>query len=261
MAATRLIQITDLHLGASVDERLAGVNTYNSFLSVLEQVEANGDGSYPFLLTGDLAGASEPGAYRLLNDLLVQRQQKSWWLPGNHDDLAIMGEFLRDYPRQRIVELDGWAIILLNSSQPNTPVGHLAESELAFAARALHKMRGKHVMIAMHHTPVELGSQWLDTQRIGNQDQLYQLLVDHGNVRAVVTGHVHQAFDGLWHDIPLFCTPSSCIQFKQGSDMFALSELPPGYRWFNLHSNGKLETGLELVSDYAQLADQNCVGY
>jgi Icc protein len=78
---------------------------------------------------------------------------------------------------------------------------------------------------------------------------------------AVITGHVHQHHDSQWGDIPVYSTPSSCVQFKQNSDDFALCEQPPGYRWLDLCADGSLVTGVEFLSGFNQRPNLDCESY
>jgi Icc protein len=77
----------------------------------------------------------------------------------------------------------------------------------------------------------------------------------------VLWGHVHQQFDGRWGELPIYSAPSSCVQFKQHSHDFALSDQPPGYRWLDLHPEGTVKTGVEFLQDFAQIPDLNCANY
>jgi Icc protein len=261
VSTVQLIQITDLHLGSDKSETLGGVTTFDSFQSVLHATEAQGRADDLLLLTGDLAGDCQPEAYQLLNQALVDAKKQAIWLPGNHDDVETMKANLSDYPQRRIFEAGSWGILMLDSSKPNSPGGHFSDQELAFAEQGLQQLAGKPVLVAMHHSPLLVNSTWIDKQQIDNHQRLYQILAAHGGVKAVVTGHVHQHNDSLWGDIPVYSTPSSCVQFEKYSADFALSDHPPGYRWLDLHADGSLQTGVEFLKDFAQRCDQNCVGY
>jgi Icc protein len=261
MSTLHITQITDLHLGSDKSETLGGVTTFNSFQSVLRATEAQGRGDNLLLLTGDLAGDCQPGAYQLLNQTLVEADKQAIWLPGNHDDIETMKANLTDYPHRRVFETDSWGILLLDSSTPNSPGGRVSDQELVFVERGLDQLAGKSVLVAMHHSPVLVNSEWIDKQQIENHQRLYQILEAHGGVKAVVTGHVHQHNDSFWGAIPVYSTPSSCVQFEKYSADFALSDHPPGYRWLNLHADGSLQTGVEFLADFAQRCDKSCVGY
>jgi Icc protein len=261
VSTVQLTQITDLHLGSDKSETLGGVTTFDSFQSVLRATEAQGRADNLLLLTGDLAGDCQPEAYQLLNQALVDAKKQAIWLPGNHDDVEIMKANLSDYPQRRFFEAGSWGILMLDSSKLNSPGGHFSDQELLFAEQALEQLAGKPVLVAMHHSPVLVNSEWIDKQQIENHHKLYQILEAHGGVKAVITGHVHQHNDSLWGEIPVYSTPSSCVQFEKYSVDFALSDHPPGYRWLDLHADGSLQTGVEFLKDFAQRCDQNCVGY
>jgi Icc protein len=261
METIHLTQITDLHLGIDASELLGGVATLASFESVLQAVKDQGRGSDPLLLTGDLASHCQAGAYQLLNRTLRYHQKQAYWLPGNHDDYDLMVQNLLDYPARRTVEFGCWGLLTLDSSQPNQPGGHISDQQLQQVEQDLLRLAGKFILLAMHHSPVPVNCAWLDKQQIDNQHRLYELLQASGDVVAVITGHVHQHHDSQWGDIPVYSTPSSCVQFKQNSDDFALCEQPPGYRWLDLCADGSLVTGVEFLSGFNQRPNLDCESY
>ena len=59
----------------------------------------------------------------------------------------------------------------------------------------------------------------------------------------------------------LLASPSTCIQFAPGSEDFNVSTEAPGYRWLRLHADGRLETGVERVKDFAFTVDYASNGY
>jgi Icc protein len=261
MSTLHITQITDLHLGASEQEILGGVNTFESFKAALQASEDQGRGDNLLLLTGDLASDYQAGAYQLLNKTLTEKAREALWLPGNHDNLESMEANLTAFPRVRIYQAGNWGMLLLDSSKEGQPGGHFSEAELAFAEQGLKELAGKFVLVAVHHSPVLVNSAWLDQQQIDNHQRLFELLVAHGQVKAVVTGHVHQHHDSLWGNIPVYSTPSSCVQFEQHSHDFGLADKPPGYRWLDLHEDGSLDTGVEFLKDFARQCDRSCAGY
>ena len=261
MAVSKLIQITDLHLGEGPQSVLAGIRPLDSFKAVLHAINDYGRGDDLLLLSGDLSGTSSAESYIMLNQLLKDYDKQAVWLPGNHDNVELMEQHLTDYPSYPVSELGNWGILTLDSSQPGTPVGHISDEELRLVDDRLNQLAGKSILVTMHHCPIALGCQWLDKQRVNNPNSLYDLLASHNDVKLVVTGHVHQQYDGLWGDLPLYTTPSSCIQFKQHSKDFAISDQPPGYRWFDLESNGTVKTGVEFIRNFDQYPDTDNAGY
>jgi Icc protein len=261
MVNPKLIHITDLHFGDSADSVLAGINPLDSFNAVLDAIDENGFGEELLLLSGDLSGVAHRNSYKMLNRLLKNRNKQVAWLPGNHDRFSLMEKYLDNFPFQRVTDLGNWAVLSLDSSQLSTPAGHLSGEELLCAERFLSNLRDRPVLISMHHCPIPIGSSWLDKHKIDNAEDLYSILTRHENIKGVITGHVHQKFEGLWGKLPLYTTPSSCIQFKQGSDIFGISSEPPGYRWFDLNVNGNFTTGVAFASEFNQLPNVNSSSY
>jgi Icc protein len=89
-----------------------------------------------------------------------------------------------------------------------------------------------------------MGSAWLDTVKLKNGKELLRRLEQTGRVRLLVFGHVHQAYDGEHNGIRVLGTPSTCRQFKPGSDDFDVDERPPAYRQIELFADGRIEEQL-----------------
>jgi Icc protein len=70
----------------------------------------------------------------------------------------------------------------------------------------------------------------------------WRVIERHSHVRAVVWGHVHQAFDGQRGDVRMFATPSTGAQFLPKSDRYAVDGRPPAYRGFELHADGRIDS-------------------
>lgn len=99
----------------------------------------------------------------------------------------------------------------------------------------------------MHHPPIPVGCDWLDKQRVSNADQLERIVSGAGNVSAIFCGHVHQATETAWAGTTVYTSPSTCFQFAANSPGFAMSDDCPGYRWIDLHADGHLETGVNVL--------------
>ena len=92
------------------------------------------------------------------------------------------------------------------------------------------------------HHPVPMSSRWLDRVGLTNAAEFLHTLDAHRNVRAVVWGHVHQAYDGLRKGVRLLATPSTCAQFLPNADDFAIDHRPPAFRSLELRADGTLLT-------------------
>ena len=104
-------------------------------------------------------------------------------------------------------------------------------------------------MLCLHHPPVKIGSAWLDTVGLDEPEEFFERIGASGKVRLAIFGHVHQEYDSEHHGVQIIGTPSTCAQFKPGSDDFAVDDRPPAYRRIQLHADGQFETELLWVGD------------
>jgi Icc protein len=257
----RLLQFTDPHLGELPDSQLLGVNTDHSLCQLRELALARHGRADYLLATGDISNDGSLLSYQRFRQLTEPLAAQHCWLPGNHDDVQVMATSLGG-GLNKLIELQHWRIVLLNSAVPGEVGGALAELELQWLADVLAANDERHVLVCLHHHPVACGSAWLDRQQVANADQLFALLEQHSRVRALLWGHIHQHVDEYRQGMRLLATPSCCIQFAVNSDDFKLDEQQPGYRWLELYADGRLETGIERLPAGTVAADlSNSSGY
>jgi len=241
--APRLLHITDTHLFAATDGRLRGVDTHRSLAAVLKAALATGAPD-AVLATGDLSQDESAGSYRRFRGLLTAPGVPVWCLPGNHDAPALLDSELAGPPFQTggSISLGNWALLLLDSTLPGDHGGRLPPAQLAWLAAALEEQRQRHVLIALHHHALPLGSRWLDELGLYNAADFLAVVDRAPQVRAVVAGHVHQTSDIDRRGVRFLTTPSTCFQFLPQAEHFAVDTRPPGYRWLQLHADGRIDT-------------------
>lgn len=245
----RLLQITDCHLGTEKGEKLLGLDADESLVYVLQQIANDYPDVDALVCSGDLSNDGDSLApYQRLSEYLP-KDIKQLWLPGNHDNNALMQQampvsqqYLGDYA------LGQWHITLLDSSIPNEVPGSISADELQRALDTLQKHPNKHHMVFMHHHLKPIGCAWLDGQVVNNAKQVLIALAAYPQLKAIVCGHVHQDNQQQFEHIQLYTTPSTCIQFKPNSDDFAVDGTMPGYRWFHLNDDGSFETGVKRIA-------------
>lgn len=249
-APLRVIQITDMHLHDEPGARLRGSPVDDGLQAVLQWLQQRHWPADLMLATGDLIHEAGEPAYRRLRDYLEPLGVPVYCLPGNHDMPGILAAALADglVRRQRHVLAGAWQFLLLDSTVAGSEAGHLDPTELAFLASTLAAYPDRHAMICLHHQPLDIGSAWLDTMTVDNGADLFALLDQHPQVRAVVWGHIHQTFASRRGGVELLGTPATCIQFRPGLATPEPDDLPPGYRWFELYEDGAVITGVEHVA-------------
>lgn len=259
----RLIQITDCHLGPRSDPNLLGLNTEDSLADVLGLIASEQPEFDALVCTGDIASNAHPDCYGRYVEILREHfSVPLGWLPGNHDSAAIMAQMEdQEHPESRVMAVGEWSIILLDTAVPGETYGNLAESELDFLRQTLASNGGRPIMVMLHHQPVPVGSLWIDQYLLKNTDDFFAVIDEHPEVKAISWGHVHQFYQGERNGVQLFATPATCIQFKPGSEGFALDHTMPGYRWFDLQDDGTFTTGVSRVTNREYHIDFESAGY
>lgn len=248
----RLLQFSDPHLFSDPAGCIKGVCSHESLRAVLAHAQAQERNADAFLLTGDLVH-DEAGGYAHVRTLFGALGKPVYCLPGNHDDLPAYARALAGAPFQLGGQVDfaHWRVVLLDSVVPGQVHGELAAAELARLAAALAGAGDRHVLIALHHHPVELASRWLDEVGLGNPGDLFAITDRHPNVRGICWGHVHQQFDVRRKGVRLMAVPSTCAQFLPSSESFAVDPAAPGYRRMTLHADGRIESEVVRVAGAA----------
>ncbi len=257
----RVIQLTDCHLGPTLEYCLAGVRTENSFREVLARMQAEAEAPDMVMATGDISAHGKDVAYQTFTRMMDDSGFSYAWLPGNHDDFSLMQEGLHASPYWPVLELGDWRLISLNTAVHGKVEGRLTASELAFLANCLAAEKDHPTLLFMHHPPMDIGCAWLDRQQVANGRELAALLKGYDNIKGIFTGHVHQMGEFDFGGIPLYTTPSTCFQFTPNQQDFAVDTLPPGYRWIDLFDDGRLATGVVWIDDTAEVVDTEVNGY
>lgn len=258
-----VVQLSDPHLFADVSGCLLGMNTERSFRDVMSLVSRDQPRIDLVLATGDLAQSPAPSTYTRFFDAVSAFQAPQFWLQGNHDldEMFSHGHPSKDCTGPVMIAAGHWRIIMLNSSVDHEIAGSFTASELAWLNDALVQCRDQPVMVCMHHHPLPIGSYWLDQHMLDNALAFWTIIEQYDNVVAVVHGHVHQAFDHQYGSTRVLACPSTCIQFKPNSDIFALDPIAPGYRWFRLNPDGTLQTGVSRIDHIPAGVDFESLGY
>ena len=251
MSVVRLTQFTDPHLYGGEHETLRGVATLPALHAALAHARARDWPPDALLVTGDLV-QDDPAGYAHFRRAFGGLGRPVLCLPGNHDEPRAMRAELAGAPfvLGGHVDFGRWRVVLLDSCLPGSASGALSAETLAALDAALAGAAGRHCLVCLHHHPVPMSSRWLDRVGLTNAAEFLHTLDAHRNVRAVLWGHVHQAYDGVRKGVRLLATPSTCAQFLPHSDDFAVDRRPPGYRTLELRADGSLVTEVVWVEEH-----------
>ena len=257
-----IAQVTDIHLFADEKQELLGLRTTQSFQAVIEQLQMLQPQLDLLLLTGDLSQDGTPESYERIQNLLSPLATPIYWLPGNHDCVSTMQQVLNRAPFSPCKAFtQSWNFLLINSGVPGYVHGHLSAEKLNWLDLKLKSMGDRPTIVALHHPPFRLNSDWLDTSTLENPEELFAVLDRHPQVKLVLFGHIHQEFNRQRNGIHYLGSPSTSIQFEPQSSNFSLdSGEKPGFRLLNLYPDGRWETRIKRVS-YAHKLDLTATGY
>lgn len=139
--------------------------------------------------------------------------------------------------------IGGWLILSLDSQVPGQIAGRLGDEQLHWLAMTLRDNPNQPTLIALHHAPVKVGTPWLDSQILEDSEAFLELVESFSQVCCVIFGHVHQEFDSRRDSgLRLLAAPAVSVQFQPGSPEFAVEPSPPGVRWIELCSDGRVQS-------------------
>ena len=243
----RILHLTDPHLFADRSAALRGTVTFASLERVLRHYRQSDWHADVVALTGDLTQDETEGAYANVAALLEPLALPVLTVPGNHDVRSTMSEVLSAPPFHycESLRLGNWLLVGIDSCVAGAAHGAVADSELERLQREIEGSDAEHVLVCLHHPPLDVGSRWLDAVGLRNREAFLATVHEAQRVRAVLFGHVHQSVEASVGETTILGTPSTCRQFKPRSDEFAVDDRTPAYRRVELHADGTL--GHELV--------------
>lgn len=259
----RIVQLSDAHLFADPAKKLLGITTYDSFNQVLNQAMAdNSDKLDLLLLTGDLAQDESLEAYQALSHSLKPYSVKTAWLPGNHDNDTLMKQYITgpQITHDKVISLGPWTVVLMNSHWTNHVEGYFDNNQLVFLEKTLQQLQDQFVLVALHHHILHVGSAWIDKIKLFNSSDFFDIVSAYENVKAIISGHVHQESLQTRKSRLFMTTPSTCFQFKPNTSSFTLDTRPPGYRCIDLYNDGRCDTDVIRVP-IDEVADSSQTSY
>jgi Icc protein len=245
-----ILQITDCHLQQYPDQAYKNHYPDQRLDAVIANIQATQQCSQHLLLSGDIAHYSSTAVYQRILDKTQNLAEQIHWLPGNHDNAQVMHEFI---PMQaKIIINKAWAIVLLDSTASPDGVGSgsLSAAELSLLAK-LDSIEVSHILIVLHHPPINVGSPWQDAIKLANSDDFWERVKKISKLRGISFGHLHQEHHLTKFGIELFCTPATAPQFKKEQLSPVLESDPilaaPAYRTLQLHADGSISSQVHRV--------------
>jgi len=211
MSFTRIIQVTDIHLANKPNGKALGLYPEACFRQVISDVLSLDKPADLVLATGDLANDGSCEAYTRLREMFLEFNIPVFVIPGNHDCVENMKSSLVMNPirMEQQTEIGGWKIVFLNSQVIDAEHGFIDADGFAQLHEAIDVAGNQPLLIALHHslTP-ECGTSGC---QLTNAEELLSLCSEHGNIKAMISGHTHCQTEQDHAGIKLLTTPSTFL--------------------------------------------------
>lgn len=211
-----IAQITDIHLGFEPD------NPAEFNRKRLDQLIAhlNSSVNRPDLLlaTGDLVDRGDIASYRRLKNALSLAPCPVLYAMGNHDERA---NFHAVFPEtvmedgfvQYVVDVPKGRLIVVDTLEEGRHGGAFCERRAAWLNARLTEAPQTPTVIVMHHPPVEVGIDWMNTHPDEPWVKRFaDAIAGHYQVKALLCGHLHRAITAPWKGVTVSICCSSAPQ-------------------------------------------------
>ncbi|MCE8018191.1 phosphodiesterase [Halomonas sp. MCCC 1A17488] len=232
----RLVQLSDCHLHADPDARSRAGFPLRQLESVVAAVRAERPDAV--IVSGDVSQDETAASYQHAHRVLSRLECPWFWLGGNHDQQDLMRDIKAIHDD---IDLGDWRLLVADTWVKGHAHGELGAERIEALVERLSQDE-RPTLLVMHHPPLPVGSAWLDEIGLKDRDALWQALAPFTQVKAILCGHIHQAFAGRQRlergEVMVYGCPSTTDQFLAGSDGFAIDEASrPGFRIVDLRSD------------------------
>jgi Icc protein len=213
-----IAHISDTHLIAGNGDLYGDIDADARLSELLERLEGSQTRPDALIFTGDLADTGQPDAYRKLRELVEPLADRLGaeviWVMGNHDNRAALREhLLRESPTMapmdRVHDIDGLRVIVLDTSVPGHHHGEIAPDQLQWLADQLAEPAPFGTILAMHHPPIPSVQDLAVLAEFRDQARLAPVLCGT-DVRAILAGHLHYSTTATFAGIPVSVASASC---------------------------------------------------
>ena len=221
------IQISDSHIDD--DKLVMGVDSQANLGAIVSMIsQKNYDA---LLISGDLTHNGTLESYQTLQKILDPIETEIYVLPGNHDDLSNLSQVFNKSCLCNFI-IDCWEVITIDSVQAGKVSGRLSDEQLYSLSKQISSSSAKYIALCLHHPPVSMQSDWDDEMSLENPEDLFAVIDQYDNIKAVMWGHSHQCSEFNRNDVKLFSCPSTALQFNGFPSI--------GYNHYTLNDNGEI---------------------
>ncbi|SFS16020.1 3',5'-cyclic AMP phosphodiesterase CpdA [Agrococcus baldri] len=206
-----IAHLSDTHLLAGGALLAELVDTEAHLRATAERLRVAAPDADAIVVSGDIADVGEPEAYALAREILepvaAELGAPIVWAVGNHDErshmraaLGLPGSPLD--PIDTVHEVGELRIVSLDTSLPGWHHGGFDEGQAEWLAAALAEPPALGTVLVMHHPPLPYRSRLMRLLEFRDEQRLAEVL-GAGDVRAILSGHLHINGSGTFTEIPV----------------------------------------------------------
>ena len=102
-----------------------------------------------------------------------------------------------------------WEVITIDSVQVGKVSGRLNDEQLHSLSQQISSSSAKYIALCLHHPPISMQSDWDDKMSLENPEDLFAVIDQFDNIKAVMWGHAHQCSESNRNGVKLFSCPST----------------------------------------------------
>ena len=194
------IQISDSHIDD--DNLVMGVDSQANLESIINMISQKNNYD-ALLISGDLAHNGTLESYQKLQKIIDPIKTKIYVLPGNHDDLSNLYTIFKQSFLCNFF-IGCWEVITIDSVQVGKVSGRLNDKQLNYLSLQIRSSSAKYIALCLHHPPVSMQSTWDDEMSLENPEDLFAVIDQFDNIKAIMWGHAHQCSESNRNGVKLF---------------------------------------------------------
>ncbi|TXK17045.1 phosphodiesterase [Homoserinibacter sp. GY 40078] len=238
-----IAHLSDTHLLAGGRPLHGSLDTDATVSGALGQLERSGIRPDAIVITGDLTDLGEPDAYERLKNLIepaaARMGSQLIWVMGNHDErepfaTVLLGDAPNTQPQDRVYDLDGLRIIVLDTTVPGYHHGDLDPDQLDWLHEQLDTAAPHGTLLALHHPPIPTPLELMAILELDHQTELADVIRDT-DVRGILAGHLHYSTSGSFAGIPVNVASATCYTLDANSPPHTMNGVDGGQSFSLVH--------------------------
>ncbi len=237
-----IVQLSDLHM------TVGDPQPEEALAAAVAHVQRLRPQPLAVIVTGDIADTGHPDEYAAAQRLLAPLTPPLFVLAGNHDDATELRRVFGGAATGSVI-VGPMRVVWSDTNIPQRPEGRY---DVTAIARVLAEDPVTPTILALHHPPLRTGVRAMDALGVAPEDEaaLAEVVRASRNVVRIIAGHVHRAAVGALGGVPVYTSPSTCVELVldlEGDTLAVNLAEPTGFTIHVLTGDGELVSHVQPV--------------